>query len=136
MLLTVVFTFATLGFSSPRMKLFLASVLFFSSVGLLYFRFENTPLWISTPIAFGVSFIVVKKWRRMFGIAKDYFLKAGLLITVLFMLEPVFVSVQQNLKPVPTIPTSSIINQQNFLLLGVLVLLVLGGYLRKEKSRS
>lgn len=136
LLLMVAFTFATLGFSSPRVKLFLTSAMFFSSVGLFYFRIENTLLWISTPMTFGVLFIVVKKWKDLFEGAREYFLRAGMLITLFFMVEPVFVSIQQNLKPVPTIPTSSIINQQNFLLLGILVLLVLGGYLWKEKSRS
>ncbi len=67
--------------------------------------------------------------------AQTYFLSAGTLLTILFMLEPVFVSVQQNLKPIPTIPISSIINQQNFLLLGVLLVLALGGFFWKEKSR-
>ena len=134
LLLTVVFLFETLGLSSQRVKLFLTILLFFLSAGLLYFQFENTLVWISTPVAFGVLFLVVKKWKDLFELAREYFLRAGMLITVLFMLEPVFVSVQQNLKPVPTIPTSSIINQQNFLLLGVLVLLVLGGYLWKENQ--
>ena len=107
-----------------------------SSSILMFFQLENALVWFFIPVAFGMSFILVKKRKDLFGSARDYFLKAGLLITVLFMLEPVFASVQQNLKPVPTIPTSSIINQQNFLLLGVLVLLVLGGYVWKEKSRS
>lgn len=134
LLLAVSFTFATLGFSSPRAKLFLTSVLFFLSCGLLYFQFENTLLWISTPVAFVVLFIVVNRWKGLLEAARAYFLRAGMLVTVLFMLEPMFVSVQQNLKPVPTIPISSIINQHNFLLLGILILLMLGGFFWKEKS--
>ncbi|MEM9869373.1 MAG: hypothetical protein AAF765_16875, partial [Bacteroidota bacterium] len=68
--------------------------------------------------------------------SQDYFLKVGTLLTLLFLLEPSVDSVQQNLKPIATIPISSIVNQQNALLLAVLIILVLGGFLWKENQSS
>ncbi|MEM8894395.1 MAG: hypothetical protein AAGC88_07450, partial [Bacteroidota bacterium] len=93
-------------------------------------------IWIAVILVFGVSFMLIKKWEGWFTRTQDFFLSAGLLLTALFMLEPVFVSIQQNLKPIPTIPISSIINQQNFLLMGGLLALALGGFVWQERSRS
>jgi len=116
-------------------RLFLASILTILSYGLIYLQVENMGLWLVTPLLFGATFLLVEKWRNRFSEALPFLLRAPMLLTVLLMLEPMFLGIQQNLKPVPTIPINSIINQQNFLLLGALVLLVVSGFFWKEKLR-
>ena len=134
-LLLLDYLFRSLVFSNRWVSVVVLSMLLFLSYGLLYLEVENGLAWIAVPFIFGASFMCMKKWQSGFGNVQSYFLSAGTLLTILFMLEPIFISVQKNLKPIPTIPTSSIINQQNFLLLGALLLLVLGGFFWKEKSR-
>ncbi|MEO0552371.1 MAG: hypothetical protein AAF149_04160 [Bacteroidota bacterium] len=134
-LLLLDYLFRSLVFSNRWVRVVLLSMLLFLSYGLLYLEVENRLAWIAVPFIFGASFMCMKKWQSGFGNVQSYFLSAGTLLTILFMLEPIFISVQKNLKPIPTIPTSSIINQQNFLLLGALLVLALGGFFWKEKSR-
>ena len=134
-LLLLDYLFRSLVFSNRWVRVVVLSMLLFLSYGLLYLEVENRLAWIAVPFIFGASFMCMKKWQSGFGNVQSYFLSAGTLLTILFMLEPIFISVQKNLKPIPTIPTSSIINQQNFLLLGALLVLALGGFFWKEKSR-
>ena len=134
-LLFLDYLFQSFFLSMKWMRVLLVSTLAFLSYGLLYFQVQIMLLWLVAPLVFGISFLLIKRYEDWFMNAQTYFLSAGTLLTILFMLEPVFVSVQQNLKPIPTIPISSIINQQNFLLLGVLLVLALGGFFWKEKSR-
>ena len=92
-------------------------------------------VWVGVIPVVGLLFWLIKKWSVWLTKVREYFLKAGTIITLFFVLEPVLISIQQNLKPIATIPISSIVNQQNFILLGVLVMLMLGGFVLKEKSR-
>jgi len=116
-------------------KLVLLSLLIGLSSGLQFFPVANMLVWVAAPLFLGFSFVLAIKKKSWTANSKTYFLQAGTLLTVFFLLEPVFIGIQGNLKPVPTIPFTSIINQQNFLLLGLLLLLVLGGFFWKEKSR-
>lgn len=123
-------------FHSLLTRSLISGTLAFLGFGLLYFRMENWVVWLMAPLVFSIFFVTVKKWQDWFVQVQTYFLRASMLVTVLYLLEPVFMSIQKNLKPIPTIPVSSIINQQNFLLLAVLAVFVLGGFFWKEKSRS
>ncbi|MEM9390995.1 MAG: hypothetical protein AAGA02_11005 [Bacteroidota bacterium] len=134
-LLLLDYLFQSLAFSRKWMRIVVVSTLAFLGYGLLYFQVELMLLWLPALVVFGISFMLIRRHENWFTNAQTYFLRAGTLLTVLFTLEPVFISVQQNLKPIPTIPISSIINQHNFLLLGALLVLVLGGFFWKEKSR-
>ncbi|MEM6845508.1 MAG: hypothetical protein AAF632_25060 [Bacteroidota bacterium] len=125
------------GFSSTQWAstLVFANIVFMS-FALVSFWWESPVVWGSVPLVLMPLFLVMNKWPDWFAKRQEYFLTAGALLTVLFIAEPVFVSVQQNLKPIATIPITSIINPQNFLLLGGLLVLVLGGFFWKEKSKS
>lgn len=126
-----------LNFSSTRWENILVyCAIAFLAYALVYFRWETLFVWIVAPFVFMTFIGMIRKWPSWFTRTQSYFLKAGTLLTLLFVVEPVFISIQQNLKPIATIPISSIINQQNFLLLGVLLLFVLAGFFWKEKSRS
>ncbi|MGD1889380.1 MAG: hypothetical protein ACFB15_02065 [Cyclobacteriaceae bacterium] len=108
----------------------------FMSYTLVYFWWASPVVWVAVPLVFAALLGLINRWPDWFTNGQEYFLTAGALLTLLFAAEPVFVSVQQNLKPIATIPISSIINPQNFLLLGGLLVLVLGGFFWKEKSKS
>ncbi|MEM8965855.1 MAG: hypothetical protein AAGE93_05525 [Bacteroidota bacterium] len=124
------------GFSSTQWASTLVfAIIVFMSYALVYFWWESPLVWGAVPLVFVPLFLVMNKWPNWFANGQEYFLTAGALLTVLFVAEPIFVSVQQNLKPIATIPISSIINPQNFLLLGGLLVLVLGGFFWKEKSK-
>lgn len=110
------------------------SAITFMAYGLLYFLWESPVVWATTPLVFVAFWGLVNKWPSWFVNVQEYFLKAGSLLTLFFVVEPLLISVQQNLKPVATIPISSIINQQSFLLLSVLIMLMIGGFFWKEKS--
>ena len=102
----------------------------------LYFWLELREVWLAIPFVVIAIIGLINKWPDFLVGLQEYFLKAGALLTLLFLVEPVVLSsVQQNLKPVATIPTDEIINQQNFLLIGVLFVLMLAGFFWKEKSR-
>ena len=116
-------------------KILVYSSLVIMASTLLFFQFELSPIWFVAPFVFVGLILLVNKGLGFLGNQQEYFLKAGALLTLLFMIEPVALSVQQNLKPVATIPMSSIINQQNLILLGVLIVLMLLGFFWKEKSR-
>ena len=114
---------------------FLAGIVFMSYASL-YFRLELREVWLAVPFVVIAIIGLIHKWPDFLVGLREYFLKAGALLTLLFLVEPVVLSsVQQNLKPVATIPTDEIINQQNFLLIGVLFVLMLAGFFWKEKSR-
>lgn len=136
LLLLLDYLFRLLGFSLKPKRLLIDCALTFLSGYLLSFEVENMLAWAAALLVSGVSFVLVKKWKDWFVDAQAYFQRAGTLLTVLFMLEPLFSGIQQNLKPIAAIPITSIVNQQNFLLLGALLALVLGGFFWKEKSRS
>ena len=116
-------------------KILVYSSLVIMASTLLFFQFELSLIWFVAPFVFVGLILLVNKGLGFLGNQQEYFLKAGALLTLLFMIEPVALSVQQNLKPVATIPMSSIINQQNLILLGVLIVLMLLGFFWKEKSR-
>ncbi len=101
----------------------------------LYFQLNLSLVWLAIPLVLAVTVGLLNSWTKYLANFQEYFLKAGTLITLLFMAEPVILSIQQNLKPVATIPLSSIINQENLLLLGGLLVLVIGGFIWKEKIR-
>ncbi|MEM1340645.1 MAG: hypothetical protein AAGF96_23010 [Bacteroidota bacterium] len=108
----------------------------FMAYASLYLRLELPEGWLIIPFVFVALIGMTNKWLGFLVKLQEYFLKAGTLLTLLFMVEPIVLgSVQQNLKPVATIPLTEIINQQNFLLLGALIALMLAGFFWKEKSR-
>lgn len=107
----------------------------FMTYASLYFQLELPVVWLAAPFIFAALIGLLNQWPGFLLNLQEYFLKAGALLTLLFLAEPVALSVQQNLKPMATIPISSIINTQNFLLLGVLLVLMLGGFFWKEKLR-
>ncbi|MEO1049567.1 MAG: hypothetical protein AAFX87_03040 [Bacteroidota bacterium] len=116
-------------------KTLVSALIAFMAYSSMHFQLELNMVWLVVPFFLVANIGIINKWPDFLTNLQEYFLKAGALITLLFMLEPVAISVQQNLKPVATIPISSIINTQNFLLLGALLVLVLGGFLWKEKLR-
>ncbi|MEL7004434.1 MAG: hypothetical protein AAFN93_17110 [Bacteroidota bacterium] len=126
-----------LGSSTSRRleKTLVHAGIVFVAYTLIYFKLELSVIWLIAPFVLITIAGLINQWPAFLANLQEYFLKAGALLTMLFMIEPVALSVQQNMKPVATIPVSSIINQQNFLLLGVLVVLVLVGFFWKEKSR-
>ncbi|MEM9830299.1 MAG: hypothetical protein AAF944_06655 [Bacteroidota bacterium] len=137
LLLVLDYLLSVSGFSSTQW----ASTLVFATIVFMSFAlvsswWESPVVWGAVLLVFVPLFLVMNKWPNWFVNRQEYFLTAGALLTVLFVMEPVFVSVQQNLKPIATIPITSIINPQNFLLLGGLLILVLGGFFWKEKSKS
>ncbi|MEM9142775.1 MAG: hypothetical protein AAGA86_07285 [Bacteroidota bacterium] len=97
-----------------------------------YFRLELSKFWLILPFVVVTLLFLVNRWPSLIRNQHAYFCKAGTLLTLLLMAEPIALGVQQNLKPIATIPIDSIFNQRNFVLLGVLLLLVLGGFLWKE----
>ncbi|MEM9675236.1 MAG: hypothetical protein AAF992_21775 [Bacteroidota bacterium] len=124
------------GFSSTQWTSTLVfATIVFMSFALVYFWWESSVVGGAVPLVFVPLFLLMNKRSNWFANRQEYFLTAGALLTLLFMAEPVVVSVQQNLKPIATIPISSIINPQNFLLLGGLLILLLGGFFWKEKSK-
>ena len=107
----------------------------FQAYALLYFQLELTEAWLIIPfIVFAIAALLQRRLDILHSY-QEYFLKAGVLLTVLFMIDPVVLSIQKNMKPIATIPMSSVVNQQTILLLGVLMGLALGGFLWKEKVR-
>ena len=121
--------------SSKWKRALISSIITFMSCSLIFLQWQNVMVWVGVIPVVGLLFWLIKKWSVWFTKVREYFLKAGTIITLFFVLEPVLISIQQNLKPIATIPLSSIVNQQNFILLGVLVMLMLGGFVLKEKSR-
>ncbi|WP_299530228.1 hypothetical protein [Ulvibacterium sp.] len=108
----------------------------FMAYAHLYFWLELPIIGLAAPFFYVALLGMMNKWPKFLVDLKEYFLKAGALLTLLFMVEPVALSsIQQNLKPIATIPIAQIINRQNFWLLGALVVLMLGGFFWKEKSR-
>ena len=112
----------------------ISSMITFMSCSLIFLQWPNVMVGVGVIPVVGLLFWLIKKWSVWLTKVREYFLKAGTIITLFFVLEPVLISIQQNLKPMATIPISSIVNQQNFILLGVLVMLMLGGFVLKEKS--
>ena len=117
-------------------KILVYSSIVFMAFTLTFFQLELSLIWFVAPFVFvGLMILLINNRLGFLGSFQEYFLKAGALLTLLFMIEPVALSGQQNLKPVATIPMSSIINQQNLILLGGLIVLMLVGFFWKEKSR-
>lgn len=110
--------------------------LVFMAYAPFYLGLELPQVWMAGPFIFMLFFGLISIRFDFLKGSQDYFLKVGTLLTLLFLLEPSVDSVQQNLKPIATIPISSIVNQQNALLLAVLIILVLGGFLWKENQSS
>ncbi|WP_462247887.1 hypothetical protein [Ekhidna sp.] len=115
---------------------FIVSCIVFFSFGLILFQLDKIEGQGMVIFIYWLIVWIASKWKDSISNHQNFFLKSGTIITVFLALEPVFANILQNLKPVPTIPISSIINQQNFLLLGVFLMLLLGGFFWKEKSRS
>jgi len=101
----------------------------------MYFYLELHIIWLIVPVVFVLLFGVFNNLLSYIQSVQEYSLRAGILITFLLLTEPMIQKVMQNLKPVATIPLSSIINQYNILLLGGLTLLVLGSFFWQEKLR-
>lgn len=114
----------------------LMSAIAFLAYSRLYFEWEYWWIWgIGLVLFIAIYWLISKQPERLDGIS-DYLLRAGVLLTLLFALEPVFFDIMKNLKPIPTIPVEEMINQNSLMLLGFLLLLVSGGFFWKEKSRS
>ena len=101
---------------------------------LQYLQWDHLGIWIGCPLIIFTVFVWTDKWSPWFTGNQTYFWKSGNLLTLFFLLEPVLQSIQQNLKPISTIPIDNIINAQNLVLLGVLILLTIGGFLWKENQ--
>ena len=117
-------------------RTFTLSILVTLTCAISYFQWQSDLIWMIAP--FGLALLCWLTYQQVlqFSAFADYFLKAGVLLTVLLALEPISNAVLQNLKPVPTIPLDAINSWQNFLLLGTLVMLAFGGFVWKEKTRS
>lgn len=136
LLLALDYLLSLRGFGSQSLgKLLVFSGIAFMAYTSLYFQLALPVVWLATAFVLVVLIGLIKKWPAFLLGFQGYFLRVGTLLTLLFMAEPAILSVQQNLKPTATIPTSSIINQPNLLLLGGLLVLVLGGFFWKEKIR-
>ncbi len=136
LLLVLNYIFHWPSYTSKRLGKAIIFVCLFSMVfALCYFRLELSEIWLIVPFVLLILITFIRIPSKFFLNLEEFSLKIGTLLTLFFLLEPVALSVQQNLKPIATIPLSSIINQQNFLLLAGLVILVLGGFLWKEKSK-
>ena len=134
-LLGLNYLISVMGTSLGLLRLVLQSLVVALSIGLLYLQIGHWAVWLALPLLIGGSIALSGHYHNQIQTASAYFLRAGSLLTLLFLLEPLFLSIQQNLKPIPTIPIASIINQHSLLLLGLLAVLVLGGFIWKEKSR-
>ncbi|MEM0941822.1 MAG: hypothetical protein AAGI25_18845 [Bacteroidota bacterium] len=136
LLLVLDYLLRSLVFSYTRLEnTLIFCAITFIAYAIMYFQWERPIVWIVAPFILVALIGLMKKWPHWFATMQEYFLKTGALLTLLFMVEPVFLSVQRNLKPIATIPITSIVNRQNCLLLSVLLLLMLGGFFWKEKSR-
>lgn len=123
------------SYTSKRfVKTIISVCLFWMAFALSYFGLGLSEIWLIVPFIFLILISFVRIPSKFFLNLEEFSLKVGTLLTLFFLLEPIALSVQQNLKPIATIPLSSIINQQNFFLLAGLIILVLGGFLWKEKS--
>lgn len=101
---------------------------------LIYLHWDHILIRIASAVLIVVLFGLIKKWPKWFKNNQIYFRKSGTLLTLFFLLEPVLQSIQQNMKPISTIPINHVLNLQSFLLVGALLLLILGGFLWKEKQ--
>ena len=121
--------------AGKSLKIAIAAGITFAAYALLYFHLQLDAAWLIAPL---ILIFLIGLLHEQFDFLRkfqDYALKAGMLLTLLFMAEPVALEIQKNLKPIATIPLASVINQQNILLLAVLMVLTLGGFLWKERIR-
>ncbi|MEL6557939.1 MAG: hypothetical protein AAFQ94_07135 [Bacteroidota bacterium] len=124
------------GFSAGKsLKIAIAAGIAFAAYALLYLHLQLTVAWLVVPFILICLIGLLHKQFNFLLKFQDYALKAGVLLTLFFMVEPVVLEIQKNLKPIATIPLASVINQQNILLLAALMVLTLGGFLWKEKIR-
>ncbi len=108
----------------------------FIAYASLYFQLSLSVPWLTIPFVLLTLVMCLNKWPDFLHSFQEYFLKVGTLLTLLIIAEPVALSIQKNLKPIATIPLSSVINQHNILLLSILLGLMLGGFFWKERIRS
>ncbi|MEM8907841.1 MAG: hypothetical protein AAGD05_08350 [Bacteroidota bacterium] len=119
----------------PLLKTFVSATIFFLAFVTFYFWWGTPLLWGVVLLVFAIIAGLSNKWPKALIRRMAYFQKSAVVITLFFLMEPSIVSVQQNLKPVATVPITSIINEQNFLLLAVLAIFLLIGFFWNEKSR-
>ncbi|WP_162555969.1 hypothetical protein [Reichenbachiella versicolor] len=94
----------------------------------------NLAISLSLSIILGVIIIVSIQWSSWLKSTAEYFSHVGWIITLFFVFEPTVISIQQNLKPIATIPFDSIFNQESLLLFSGLLVLIIGGYVWNEKT--
>ena len=106
-----------------------------TSIFILYFTLENIPIFTLVIVLTSLPVFLSKKWCLLLALQKEYLIKVGTFLTVFFLLEPVLIDVQKNLKPIATIPIDFIVNEHNLFVLGGLSLLLLLGYVTNEKLK-
>jgi|GEM_PF-4848159 len=101
---------------------------------LPYYHWQHWGVGLSTLGLMVMLAMLARTSPKILSRHQDFFRKSGTLLTFFFLVEPTLISVQQNVKPVATIPIDTLAVPQSLTVLGVLLVLVLGGFLWKKNK--